>query len=244
MEATSLIVQDSATGLDALAGIDAVTSGNSWLVTLNHGVGGDWLSTPTSVVVAMFDRAIAKGAWIGTYQDVAAYWKASAVMDTTRAVPDATGWRLSWQLPWKRSPRTIVLRVRFDSTVFGKDFAVAQGGHGVYPESDGSFRIDFLKGALRVERSLSSSAQRSSAIRPFALSRRGAQIELRSPPLGTALYSLTDFDGRSVARGHIATRGGLTTISCGNPQALVVTLRSERGTLLASGMIPPALTGR
>lgn len=240
MQATSLIVQDSASGLDALAGIDAVTSTNSWLVTLNHGVGGDWLPAPTASVEAMFDRAIAKGAWIATYQQVAAYWRASAVMDTARAVVDASGWSLSWRLPWKRSPREVLLRVRFDSTVFGKDFVVAQDGHGVSPESDGSFRIDFLKGTLRVERSLSSSTTpRGDRVR-FGLERRGGVLELRDTPPEAAGYRIVGLDGQILAQGRIVARGASATLPVGGGLVAVASLVAEDGTSIASRLLPPA----
>jgi len=244
MEATSLIVQDSATGLDALAGIDAVTSSSSWLVTLNHGVGGDWLSAPTPVVEAMFDRAIAKGAWIGTYQQVAAYWRASATMDTTRATADAAGWSVSWQLPWKRSPRKVALRVRFDSTVFGKEFAVLQAGTGITPESDGSFRIDFLRGALRVNRSLSSSATRADGAPRFRLFRRDGRIELRDLPPEASGYRLSGLDGQVLSQGRIVPAGGAAGLAAPGADAAVVTLRAEDGTILASRLAPPAFVAR
>lgn len=240
MQATSLIVQDSASGLDALAGIDAVTSTNSWLVTLNHGVGGDWLPAPTASVEAMFDRAIAKGAWIATYQQVAAYWRASAVMDTARAVVDASGWSLSWRLPWKRSPREVVLRVRFDSTVFGKEFAVAQDGRGVSAESDGSFRIDFLKGALRVNRLPASTSTRSGDRVRFGLVRRDGVVELRNTPPEAAGYRIVGLDGQILAQGRIGARGASATLPVGCGLLAVASLVTEDGTSIASRLLPPA----
>ena len=66
-----------------LAALDAARSNGGWFSTLNHGVGGDWISVTPANVAGMFDRAIKDSLWIGTFEEVGAYWRASLAMVTS-----------------------------------------------------------------------------------------------------------------------------------------------------------------
>lgn len=147
---TSFIVWDDATAAEALTEIDMAANAGTWMVTLNHGVGGDWGAVTVPQVDSMFDRALARDLWVATYQDAAAYWRASKTMDTVRAVQAGNGWRLSWLSPHPRMPRQVKLRVKLDTTVFGPSPVLTQGGAPIARETDGSWVVDFMKLSLQV----------------------------------------------------------------------------------------------
>jgi hypothetical protein len=138
----------------------------------------------------------------------------------------------------------VVLRVRFDSTVFGKEFVVSQGGKGVAAEADGSFRIDFLKGVLRVNRSLSSAAAHASLGARVSIARRGDRIEVAGVSPEAARFSLTNLRGILVAEGALSSQDGSASFPYRGGQTLVVTLYSGRGAPLVSGIALPALSPR
>jgi len=131
----------NATG-PTLAALDAAKSGG-WITTLNHGVGGDWVAVSTANVLAMFDRAIANNLWVGTYQEVAAYWRASLVMDKVSA-SGAGPWTLSWTSPHAKMPRSVKLKVKLDAATFGSDVTVSQAGTAIPVNGDGSYTVDFM----------------------------------------------------------------------------------------------------
>lgn len=154
MEANSIGITDTATVRAALTEIDRADSARSWLVTLNHGImDNSYGPISDTAVESMFDRALSRDLWIGTYMEVAAYWRASAVMDAARATTVSDGWTLAWKSPHPRMPRSVPLRVRLDSATFGKSFSVWQDGKAIAPAADGSFVIDFMKLSLRVSTS-------------------------------------------------------------------------------------------
>lgn len=148
----AIYVSDDATAAGpTLAALDAAKNGG-WIATLNHGVGGDWAAVSTANVLAMFDRAIADGLWVGTYQEVAAYWRAALTMDTAKAVAVDSGWMLSWASPHPRMPRSVPLRVRIDRSTFGNDAVAYQDGIVIEPENDGSLVIEFMKLGLEIRK--------------------------------------------------------------------------------------------
>jgi len=202
---TSYIVYDDATSAEALTEIDLAASAGTWMVTLNHGVGGDWGAVTTAQVDSMLDRALARGLWVGTYQDVAAYWRASKTMDTVRAVRSGNGWTLAWTSPHPRMPRQVKLRVRLDTTIFGAAPVVTQGGAAIAREADGSWVLDFMKLSLQV------SPQGATAIsdRPAALEprvrRTVAGLSVAGLGAGSWRYRLATPSGRSVRTGAITS---------------------------------------
>jgi peptidoglycan/xylan/chitin deacetylase (PgdA/CDA1 family) len=137
-----------------LTALDAAKSGG-WISTLNHGVGGDWAVVSTANVLAMFDRAIANNLWVGTYQDVAAYWRAALVMDKVSAT-GAGPWTLSWTSPHAKMPKSVKLRVKLDVATFGNDVTVSQAGTEIPANSDGSYTVEFMKLGMTVAKKVAS----------------------------------------------------------------------------------------
>ena len=150
MQMTSNSLHGDTSVNKALNDIDSAAKGSRWLVTLDHCVGGDWLSITTAQAMSLFDRAIADSLWIDTYQDVAGYWRASFTMDTVQAKAQASSWTLAWKSPHARMPKSVMLRVKLDSTYFGATFQVYQKGVEIPKQSDGSYLIDFMKLQLTV----------------------------------------------------------------------------------------------
>lgn len=144
MRMTSHIVSDDLSYTNALKGLDDAKSNNSWFVTLNHGVGGDWLSVSTEKVADMFDRAITNDLWIDTYQRVASYWRASFTMDTVQAVSTSAGWTMKWTSPHARMPKQVLLRIELDKTFFAEPVRVFQKGKEISPEVDGTYNVEFM----------------------------------------------------------------------------------------------------
>jgi peptidoglycan/xylan/chitin deacetylase (PgdA/CDA1 family) len=133
---------NTATGptIDAL---DAAKNGG-WISTLDHGVGGDWLAVTTANVLAMIDRAVNDGLWVGTYQEVAAYWRAGLSMAQANTVKTDSGWNVSWTSPHPKMPTSVPLRIRLDAGTFGNDISVYQKGDVVAAQADGSYLIQFM----------------------------------------------------------------------------------------------------
>ncbi len=144
------LTSETQSGDPVLTGIDDAAKNSSWYVTLNHGVGGDWLSVDVSAVTAMFDRAITDSLWIETYQNVAAYWRAKFTMDTIKAVRNATGWNLSWTSPHPRMPRSVPLIIKLDPATFGTALYVYQNNKQIPKRPDGSYLIEFMNKALTI----------------------------------------------------------------------------------------------
>jgi len=137
----------NATG-PTLTALDAAKNGG-WITTLNHGVGGDWVAVSKANVLAMFDRALANKLWVGTYQEVAAYWRAALVMDKVSASGSGP-WTLSWSSPHPKMPRSVKLKVKLDAAAFGSDIVVSQAGAAIPPNSDGSYTVEFMGLSLKI----------------------------------------------------------------------------------------------
>ena len=137
----------NATG-PTLTALDAAKNGG-WITTLNHGVGGDWVVVSKANVLAMFDRALANNLWVGTYQEVAAYWRAALVMDKVSASGSGP-WTLSWSSPHPKMPRSVKLKVKLDAAAFGSDIVVSQAGAAIPPNSDGSYTVEFMGLSLKI----------------------------------------------------------------------------------------------
>jgi hypothetical protein len=162
MNMASIIVQDSATYKTALADIADAAKNNKWMVTTDHGVGGDWLSVAPSLVYAMFDLAIADSMWIDTYLNVAAYWRASFTMSAVKAVVVDSGWTLTWTSPHPMMPSSVPLRIQLDTATFGKTFTVYQKGKQLSAQTNGSFVIEFMDLQLVVKKPATSSSSSGS----------------------------------------------------------------------------------
>ncbi len=144
MSMPALYIPDGSAVPGALSTIDDAANGNLWLVTLNHGVGGDYLSVDPSQVDSMFDKAIADKLWIDTYLNIAAYFRASFAMAQSNTVKTDSGWTVSWTSPHPKMPTSVPLRISLDAGTFGKDIFVYQMGNIVPAQADGSYVIEFM----------------------------------------------------------------------------------------------------
>lgn len=214
MSMTSFILQDDASVPAALTQIDKAAADNSWLVTLNHGIGGDWNYIGTAQAISMFDRAVAAKVWVSTYQNVAAYWRASKTMDTVTARQTSTGWDLAWTSPHPRMPRSVRLRIKLDTATFGSTAQLSQNGTPIARESDGSYVIDFMKLALSVSRTSSRSPRNHQETRP-SIVRTSNHGDLRIDGIDDGLYScaFVKADGSRSAEAIVLARGRSATIA-------------------------------
>lgn len=232
MRMTSLIVSDDASAAAALTSIDDVAASGSWLVTLDHGVGGDWLAITAAQADAMFDRALARKTWIAPYQTVAAYWRAAQVMDTVTAKASATGWTLSWASPHPKMPRQVALRVQLDSAVFGAAPTVSQNGTPIARETDGSYVIDFMQKTLAVAKAGATGIDASGlGAMPVRVVRSGETLRVEGLRAGTYRWSLLNLAGKSLGDGVLSVadgRGAAILPLCAKGGQLLV-LRSETG---------------
>lgn len=217
MEMQSQLVQDASSLATALSALDNAKKDSGWITSLNHGVGGDWLSMSASDVATMFDRAITNKLWIGTYQDVAAYWRASFTMDTVSAVASAAGsWRLAWTSPHARMPRHVMLKVKLDAQVFGAPgtTTVSQGSAAIPPNADGSYTIDFMKLQLAVTKnSATGVSPLASAPISASLSRQGSELVFAGLSDGAYRLEMRSLSGRLLTRTELLASGTQTRVA-------------------------------
>ena len=215
----AIYIGDDATATGpTITAIDAAKNGG-WITTLVHGVGGDWGTIATNNVIALFDRAIQDGLWVGTYQEVAAYWRAGLTMDTVKAISQNTGWALSWKSPHARMPISVSLRVRLDAATFGNSFEVYQKGNRIMSQSDGSYLIEFMNLSLDIRKPTSSSSSSqsssSSVVRsPFSSMAIPGLVQMENYDIGGEGVSYHDVD--SVNSGNIFRHDGVDIDSLGN----------------------------
>jgi peptidoglycan/xylan/chitin deacetylase (PgdA/CDA1 family) len=237
MRATSFIVSDDASAEAALTSIDAAATSGSWLVTLNHGVGGDWLAITAAQADSMFDRAIARKTWIAPYQTVAAYWRASQVMDTVTAKATATGWSMSWVSPHPKMPRKVALRIRLDSAVFGTSVTVTQNGTAIAREADGSHVIDFMQKTLAITKvgSIGIGTMPKEGARSVRTWRDGNRLRIEGLPEGRWSWSLKNLSGRTVGQVNASESkdGRSAQFEIDAREGMLVVLGRSEGSMLA-----------
>ncbi len=220
---------DSAHVATALTSLERASRDSSWLVTLDHGVGGDYLDIATSDLEKLLDKAMAQKLWIGTYQEVGAYWRAAKVMDTTTPIATLDGWKLHWSLPHPQMPKSIPLRVKFNTTFFGDSVVIFQGNSLLAPDSDGSYRIEFTKLELEVRR-LSTNHLRPHLQPTLTWKRsRSGLLEIQGLAKGDYEWSLWNFGGRELDMGIMSVGEApvFIRLAKGNTAAFLVKLRSK-----------------
>lgn len=190
----AIYVGDDATATGpTLAALDAAKNGG-WITVLNHGVGGDWVAVSKANVLAMFDRALANKLWVGTYQEVAAYWRAALAMDKAGA-SGAGPWTLSWTSPHPKMPRSVKLKVKLDAAAFGSDIVVSQAGTAIPANSDGSYTVEFMKLSLNVAKGSTVSVK--SRMHAGAVRVRWSEGKLQLQGTADARMRLADLQGRT-----------------------------------------------
>ena len=226
---TSFIASDAASAPAALNGIDAAAGDSSWFLTLNHGVSGDWMAVTTAQVDSMFDRAKGRDLWIGTYQEVAAYWRAAKVLDTATTRTSGNGWSLRWKSPHPRMPRRVPVRIRLDSATFGTAPQVLQAGNAIQPNGDGTWNVDFMQLSLQILPTNALSLPQRSAQRP-RIERTSTGLRLTGLAEG-GTWSAHALDGQSLERGTLSPDGsGSQHIKLGTSGAQLLTLATASGT--------------
>lgn len=189
----AVYVGDDATATGpTLTALDAAKNGG-WITILNHGVGGDWVAVSKANVLAMFDRALANKLWVGTYQEVAAYWRAALVMDKVSASGSGP-WTLSWSSPHPKMPKSVRLKVKLDATAFGSDITVSQAGAAIPANSDGSYTVEFMKLSLNVVKGSTVSVK--SRMQEHAVRVRWSEGTLRLQGMTEGRMRLADLQGR------------------------------------------------
>lgn len=239
MESTSFIVTDSATVREALTEIDRADSAGTWMVTLHHAIEDNdgYAPIPLKDLEALFDHAIARKLWIATYQDVAAYWRASKVLDTARATANGAGWTIAWKSPHKRMPRAVPLRVKLDTATFGRAFTVSQDGKALVPESDGTYLVDFMKLSLQVSQTVRTSPRHpapSARVRP-----RGTGLEVVGLGIGEWRWELRSTAGSLLGSElRSVTPDGTLPIPAAASTVGLLRLRSASGSVIDLRTIP------
>jgi len=161
MQTPAIMVQDTPSYKSAMTAIADAAVNKKWLVTLDHGVGGEWLSVAPAMVTSMFDLAITDSLWIDTYLNVAAYWRASFTMDTVHTTSSDSGWTLKWKSPHAMMPTSVPLRIKLDAGTFGTGYTVYQNGKTISAQSNGAYIIDFMTLQLVVKKASVASSSSS-----------------------------------------------------------------------------------
>ena len=199
MSVNSIYVSDDATATGGtITAIDAAKN-NGWISTLVHGVSGDWLTITTANVTAMFDRAIKDSLWIGTYQQVGAYWRAHFTMDAVGLPTGATPWALEWGSPHPKMPKSVMLKVKIDPAAFGGPITVSQDNVAIPANSDGSYTIDFMKLKMSVTKGTTGIGNRSLQGGARALA-DGTSLVFTDLTPGRYTVSLRSISGRLLGR--------------------------------------------
>lgn len=204
MNVQGLILNSPGTG-SALSAINSAKSDKTWLVTIIHDVTAnpDAYSVTPADNKRMLDAAVAAGAWIDTYQTIAAYYRAHFVLDAATANSTSAGWLLAWTSPHPKMPKSVKMRVKLDPATFGTGYSIRQGGTPIPPEPDGTFVIDFMKLSLNVDRK--STGVLARAILPANLvARAGRDGILCEGVAGEVEATLTDVRGAQLFRGRVA----------------------------------------
>jgi len=189
-----------ATGISA---ISSAKSGNTWAVTIVHDVkeNPDTYSLTPADNLKMLQAGAASGAWIDTYQNIGAYYRAHFTMDTVTATSTSEGWKMGWTSPYAKLPKSVSLRVKLATATFGTSFTVQQNGVTLPPETDGSYLIDFMKLSLTVLKQ--TTGVKSGAIFPSRLTARAARDGIAFEGMvGEAEALVTDVRGNMVYRGE------------------------------------------
>lgn len=147
----AIYIGDDATATGSTMNAINAAKNGGWIVTLSHGVSGDWVAITKENLYALFDKAIQNGLWIGTYMEVAAYWRAGITLDTTHALKTNGAWNISWKSPHPKMPRSVPVKIRLKETTFGTGFTVHQNGSAILPNNDGSYTIEFMTLNLTVQ---------------------------------------------------------------------------------------------
>jgi hypothetical protein len=200
---------------NAQPGITAIddAKGNKWATLIVH----DVVNTPPdwSLSIAdnktLLEKAVANKVWIGTYQEVGAYYRAHFTMDKVTASGSGP-WNLTWTSPHAKMPKSVKLKVKLDAATFGSSFTVSQDNVTIPANTDGSYTIDFMKLKLAVTKG-SSGVSRASGLALGGVSLRRTASEIVMTGIGSTGFDMTvrNLNGRILASKHVEARSDAGT---------------------------------
>lgn len=222
----------------AVSRINSAKTNNRWYITIVHDVvdptPDQYSMTPANNLI-MLNAALSAGVWIDTYSAVGAYYRAHFTMDTAQAVQNGVFKRLQWVSPHPKMPKSVPLRVKLDTTVFGDSAVVVQDGALVPRQSDGSYVVDFMKLKMDVYPKGTVPISPAAQFRRANVSARitGKVLRLEGVPAGAYLVEIRDTKGRLAERGGARVSGaGAQEFSLRAPLAAgfySITLRQSSG---------------
>jgi len=211
----------------AQAGITAIddAKSNKWATLIVHDVVNNPPDYSLSVSdnKSLLDKAIANKLWIGTYQEVGAYYRAHFTMDKVTA-SGAGPWNLTWTSPHAKMPKSVKLKVKLDKATFGNTFTVSQDGAAIAANTDGSYTIDFMKLKLAVTAGSSGISRKSgSALGEVSMRRTASEIVMTG--IGASGFDLTvrNLKGRILASKRFDARSDAGSESLAMDPALAGT---------------------
>jgi len=212
----------------AITLLNTAQSGNKWVTTIVHDVTSnpDTYSMTPADNLKMLNQAVTNKLWIGTFQDVGAYYRAHFTMDAVTATKNGTSWDMKWTSPHPKMPKSVKLRVKLDATTFGTGFVVTQSNVAIAPESDGSYVIDFMKLAMSV-------SPKSTAVQPRSW-QLPSNFALRLTEQGIAVAGFDhDVDVR------VTDLRGATLFQGRSSNGLIPVAKNQRGGVLLVSLIDP-----
>lgn len=222
----------------AVTQINTAKTSNKWFITIVHDVTesppDQYSITPANNLI-MLNAALSAGVWIDTYSAVGAYYRAHFTMDTAQAVQNGAFKRLQWVSPHPKMPKSVPLRVKLDTAVFGDSAVVVQDGALVPRQSDGSYVVDFMKLKMDVYPKGTVPISPAAQFRRANVSARitGKVLRLEGVPAGAYLVEIRDTKGRLAERGGARVSGsGAQEFSLRAPLAAgfySITLRQSSG---------------
>jgi peptidoglycan/xylan/chitin deacetylase (PgdA/CDA1 family) len=250
MKMPALPISDNATITEAHTRIDQAARDTSWLITLNHGISGDWLSIPTDSLNHLFDHAITKNLWISTFEKVGAYFRSSFTMNAVTPVSTTNGWDVSWTLPHPKLPASIPLRIKLDQTYFARPITVYQGGVKIASQADGSYSIDFAKLNLTIFRGDVTAAFQNGLFNRSArlpiISSTGNSLKVSSLQAGRYHVSIFSPNGTRIQSREIriGDEESASLFPLGIPQSVgpyVVTIQDKSAVIISSAILPGSM---
>ena len=191
------------TASTATSHLDGAKSGNSWAVIFSHDViaSPDQYSVTPSDNQTILQKAIDNKLWIGTYQEVGAYYRAHFTMDKVTASGNGP-WSLTWTSPNPKMPRSVKLKVKLDEATFGKAVTVSQDNAAIPANSDGSYTIEFMK--LKLDIAKTTGLVDRNIYGRVAASVQGDRLRFEGLVPGDYTVSLRTLSGALLGRGELS----------------------------------------
>jgi len=216
--------------------LDGAKSGNTWAVIFSHDViaSPDQYSETPSDNQTILDRAVADKLWIGTYQEVGAYYRAHFTMDKVTASGSGP-WDLTWTSPNPKMPKKVLLKVKLATATFGTTFTVSQDNVAIPANADGSYTIDFMKLKMSVKAG-GTSVTKYSIPGNARVSTTASSLVLEGLVAGDYTLSLRTIEGTLLQRTNLSAisseelRVALPSSAHGRPLLAVLDAPGRQGT--------------